>query len=42
MNQFVESLKRLYNKNLINKQNVISLLNSKKITESEKKYILNE
>ena len=42
MNQFVESLKRLYKNNLINEQKVIELLNNKKITESEKEYILDK
>ena len=40
MRQFVESLKRLYNGNLINKQKVIELFEKNKITENEKKYIL--
>ena len=42
MNQFVESLKRLYERNLINEQKVIELFKSNKITESEKEYILNK
>lgn len=41
MNQFVESLRRLYIRDLINEQKVIELFNNKKITESEKDYILN-
>lgn len=41
MRQFVESLKRLYTRNLINEQKVIELFNDKKITENEKDYILN-
>ena len=40
MNQFIESLKRLYQSNKINRQKVIELFNNKKITESEKEYIL--
>lgn len=40
MNQFIESLKRLYQSNKINEQKVIELFNNKKITESEKEYIL--
>lgn len=42
MNQFVESLKRLFERNLINDQKVIELFNNKKITESEKEYILSK
>lgn len=42
MNQFVESLKRLYERNQINEQKVIELFKDKKITESEKVYILNK
>lgn len=40
MNQFVESLKRLYERKQINEQKVMELLKNKKITESEKEYIL--
>lgn len=40
MNQFIESLKRLYQSNKINEQKVIELFNNKKITESEKECIL--
>lgn len=40
MNQFVESLKRLYERKQINEQKVIELYKNKKITESEKIYIL--
>ena len=40
MNQFVESLKRLYERNQINEQKVMELLKNKKITENEKEYIL--
>lgn len=42
MNQFVESLKRLYERKQINEQKVIELYKNKKITESEKIYILNK
>lgn len=42
MNQFVESLKRLFKRNLINEQKVIELCKNNKITESEKEYILNK
>ena len=41
MSQFVESLKRLYKDNKINKEKIIKLCNEKKITETEKIYILN-
>lgn len=40
MKQFIESLKRLYQSNKINEQKVIELFNDKKITESQKEYIL--
>ena len=42
MNQFVESLKRLFERNLISEQKVIELLKNNKITENEKEYILNK
>lgn len=42
MNQFVESLKRLFERNLINEKKVIELFKNNKITENEKKYILNK
>ena len=42
MNQFVESLKRLYNDNKIDEQKVIELFENNKITENEKAYILNK
>lgn len=42
MNQFVESLKRLYKNSLINEQKVVELFKNGKITESEKEYILNK
>lgn len=41
MNQFVESLKRLYKDNKIEENKVIELYKNNKITESEKIYILN-
>lgn len=40
-NQFIESMKRLYESEKIDKQKIIKLCNDKKITEEEKKYILN-
>lgn len=40
MNQFVESLKRLYDNRIINDSKVISLCNSNKITKNEMAYIL--
>lgn len=40
MSQFVESLKRLYNNKLINKDKVCKLYKDKKINEDEMKYIL--
>ena len=40
MNQFVESMKRLYRNGLIDMVRVISLFNDGKITEEEKLYIL--
>ena len=42
MNQFIESLKRLYERNQINEQKVIELYKNNKITESEKAYILSK
>ena len=40
MNQFIESMKRLYQNGLIDMVRVISLFNDGKITEEEKLYIL--
>ena len=40
MNQFVESLKRLYKSGLIDMVRVIMLFNDGKITEEEKEFIL--
>lgn len=41
MNQFVESLKRLYENGRVPKEKVMELFEKKKITQEEKKYILN-
>ena len=41
MSQFVESLKRLYNNKLINKDKVCKLYKDKKINKDEMKYIIN-
>lgn len=41
MNQFVESLKRLYDNSKVSKEKVMELFENKKITQEEKKYILN-
>lgn len=41
MNQFVESLKRLYQNGLLEVVRIILLFNDGKITEEEKDYILN-
>lgn len=41
MNQFVESLKRLYDNGRVSKEKVMELFENKKITQEEKKYILN-
>ena len=40
MNQFVESMKRLYKTNKINKEKLDVLLTSNKITKEEYDYIL--
>lgn len=40
MNQFVESLKRLYKDGKVTEEKIIELYEGKKITEEEKKYIL--
>ena len=39
MNQFIESLRRLYQNNKISEETVIRLFNDGKITEEEKLYI---
>lgn len=41
MNQFVESMKRLYDSGKVDENKIISLFNNGKITEEEKSYILN-
>ena len=38
---FVESMRRLYRDGEVGKEKIISLFESKKITEEEKSYILN-
>ena len=40
MNQFVESMKRLYKNGKITEEKIIELFESGKITEKEKMYIL--
>ena len=40
MNEFVESLKRLYKNGLIDMVRIVMLFNDGKITEDEKTYIL--
>lgn len=40
-NQFIESMKRLYENGKIDKEKIIKLCDDKKITEIEKVYILN-
>lgn len=42
MNQFVESLSRLYKDNKIDKKKLNSLLSSKKINQTEYNYILKQ
>ena len=42
MNQFIESLRRLYQNDKLNKDTVLRLFNEGKITEEEKLYILNK
>ena len=39
--QFVESIKRLFDKKAIDEKDIQRLLTEKKITDAEKKYILN-
>ena len=41
MNQFVESMHRLYQDGKVNEKKIINLFVSGKITEEEKNYILN-
>ena len=40
MNQFVESLKRLYKNDKVSTEKIIELFNNDKITDEEKWYIL--
>ena len=40
MNQFVESMKRLYKDGKVSKEKIVNLYESGKITEQEKLYIL--
>lgn len=40
MNQFVESMKRLYKDGKVTKEKIVELCESGKITEKEKVYIL--
>lgn len=40
MNQFVESLKRLYANKKVSEEKILNLCKNKKITEDEKNYIL--
>lgn len=40
MNQFVESMKRLYANKKVNEEKILDLCKNKKITEEEKSYIL--
>ncbi len=42
MNQFVESLKRLYHNNKLTTDKVVELFKNGKITEEEKLHILND
>ena len=41
MRQFIESLKRLYKNQSINKDKIVELYNNGKINMDEKNYILN-
>ena len=41
MNQFIESLRRLYQGGKVSKEKIINFFNNKKITKEEKDYILN-
>ena len=41
MNQFVESLRRLYLDNKVSKDKVVELCESGKLSEEDKMYILN-
>lgn len=41
MNQFVESMKRLYQNGMVDEKKIIILFNSGKITKEDMDYILN-
>ena len=41
MNQFIESLKRLYHSEKLDVQKIVELFKNGKITEEEKWYIIN-
>lgn len=41
MNQFVESMKRLYQNGMVDEKKIIILFNNGKITKEEMDYILN-
>jgi hypothetical protein len=41
MNQFIESLRRLYQNGKVSKEKIITFFNNDKISEEEKDYILN-
>ena len=40
MNQFIESMKRLYADKKVDEKKIVDLCKNKKITEEEKQYIL--
>ena len=40
MNQFIESLRRLYKVNKVSKETIVKLFNDGKITKEEELYIL--
>ena len=40
MRQFIESMKRLYQNGMVDKEKILNLCKNEKITEEEKKYIL--
>lgn len=42
MKQLIESLKRLYNSQKINKEKIVEMCKNNIISEEEKKYILKE
>ena len=41
MNQFIESLRRLYQNGKVSKEKIVTFFNNGKISEEEKDYILN-